>query len=33
MKDHLDLALRISIFLFIASYITIGLYIFYLTGL
>ena len=33
MKEYPDLALRISIFLFMASYIAIGLYAFYLIGL
>lgn len=33
MKEYPDWALRISIFLFMASYIAIGLYVFYLTGL
>lgn len=32
MKEYSDLALRIAIFLFMASYVTIGLYVFYLTG-
>lgn len=33
MKEYPDWALHIAIFLFMASYVAIGLYVFYLTGL